>query len=782
MKTDRVISVCLLMSILVLAACAPQARPVQTVAQGTAESAAPTTLAANAATSTVPFTHTACAKGVDLTNQTISFDHIIDPGDQPDTVYNPLRAGYADAVEYFNAHDGICGAAVANDFDDKNWADVETSYQRFLAKTPKPVVIMLYGSGAGVAFAPKLAADQIPGLDLRAGSIGSVYGVDGKTLGWVFDTNPLYPDQVGAMCDYIAANPQRFPKPVLGFLGITDDWASEATTAGRSACMAKGIGDAGTATFDGNSTNIQPQVQKLVSAGATIIYSNSHENGPALIAKTLLAMGLQGKVTLAAVSTGMDAYSALFGQADLDADGVPAISGMIGSQTLRSLAETNHPGIQLIRAQADLHQRPLTLRTNGYTLAWATTDLLIETYIQTGNRVGFNQVNGAEFKKTLENMVYAPLGGVEQIDFQKGQRRALAVNRIGEMRYLGQDGKTPAGPGNPPKVVNEGGKPVMAPMILPLTDYQPVPDLRAGVQMSVEPIPATSTAQEAPASGPAPMGKVPGRIAFTSARDGNLEIYGMNGDGTGLTNLTKNPADDIGGVWSPDGKKILFMSNRDGNSEIYDMNADGSNPTNLTRNPANDGNGMPEGLNWSPDGKKILFISDRDSQNGKFDVFVMNADGSDPKNLTNTPDLDEIFPGWTGDGKHIAFTVDTKDGLWMMNSDGSNVTQFTNRNVEETFPRWSPDGKKIAYVNGHGDGTYEVYQMNADGSNPTALTNSPGHVDNFDPRWSPDGKQIIFWSSRDGNMEIYAMNADGSNQIRLTNSPGDDFSPMWQPK
>jgi Tol biopolymer transport system component len=61
--------------------------------------------------------------------------------------------------------------------------------------------------------------------------------------------------------------------------------------------------------------------------------------------------------------------------------------------------------------------------------------------------------------------------------------------------------------------------------------------------------------------------------------------------------------------------------------------------------------------------------------------------------------------------------------------------------------------------------------MNADGSNPIQLTDSPGLMDdNMAPRWSADGTQILFWSSRDGNKELYVMNADGSNQTRLTNT------------
>jgi ABC-type branched-subunit amino acid transport system substrate-binding protein len=331
-----------------------------------------------------------------------------------------------------------------------------------------------------VELAPELAADQIPALNIRSGSTASAYGEDGRTPGWVFATNPLYADQGGAFCDYIAANPDRFPDPVIGFMNFDNAWAQSASEESLGYCESLGIGYAGTSTFSGGAEYIHPHIQSLVGAGANIIYTNSHETGPALVARTLAEMGLQDKVALATLNRAMDPYVAFSGEADLGADGVPVISGMLGSLPVRSWAETDHPGIQLITAQADLHQRPLTMRTDGYIMGWDTTDLLIEVYIQTGNRVGFDQISGTEIKKTLENIVYAPLGGVEQIDFQGGARRALAENRIGEMHYFGQDGKTPAGPGNPPVVVTENGQQHLVPMIIPLTDYQPAPDLRPG--------------------------------------------------------------------------------------------------------------------------------------------------------------------------------------------------------------------------------------------------------------------------------------------------------------
>jgi len=785
------------------------AATVQPTASQAPATAAPAATESPTAVASMPFAHTACANGVDLTGKTVPFYHILDPNDQVDTVYNPLRAGYADAAEYFNAHGGICGATLKHVFDEAHWGNEQTIYDLYKALDPKPTVMMLYGSAMGVNLADKLAADQIPGLNIRGGSTASAYGEDGKTLGWVFATRPLYTDQEGAMCDYIAANPERFPHPVMGFLYFDVPWAETATLEARPYCTSLGIGDAGASIFstDDTKTTIHSAVQKLVDAGATILYTNSHEDGPALLARTLFEMGLQDKVTLATLNVAMDPYVAFSGEADLGADGLPAINGMLGSQPTRSLAETDNLGIQLITAQADLHQRPLTMRTDGYIMGWDTTDLLIEVYIQTGNRVGFDHVTGDEIKKTLENIVYAPMGGVEQIDYQGGKRRALAADRIGEMDYLGKDGKTPAGTGNPPMVVTEGDQKHLVPMIVPLTGYQPVPDLRPGgadvpPASEITPTSASITAATSATKTPAPtaavtsatrtplptasgvvLGTVQGRIAFQTNRDGNLEIYAMNGDGSGLTDLTNNPAGDGQPVWSPDGSKILFVSDRDGNDEIYVMNADGSDPTNLTNNPSQD-----DTADWSPDGKKIVFTTHRD---GNAEIYMMNADGSGQTNLTHNPAPD-AFPIWSRDGKQIGFTSDRDvktnvppggngTNIYLMNPDGSNQIRLTDKLPDAIFPRWSPDGKKILFTSGRGDGTYEIYVMNADGSNPVQLTDSPGSKDdNMDPRWSPDGTQIIFWSSRDGNKEIYVMNADGSNQTRLTNtSPSNSSWSSW---
>ena len=106
----------------------------------------------------------------------------------------------------------------------------------------------------------------------------------------------------------------------------------------------------------------------------------------------------------------------------------------------------------------------------------------------------------------------------------------------------------------------------------------------------------------------------------------------MNAAGTGQNNLTNDAGDDVDPVFSPDGTKIAFTSGRDGNDEIYVMNADGTGQTNLTNDAGVDLNPV-----FSPDGTKIAFESFRD---GNWEIYVLNADGTGQTNLTNADGAD----------------------------------------------------------------------------------------------------------------------------------------------
>ncbi len=255
-----------------------------------------------------------------------------------------------------------------------------------------------------------------------------------------------------------------------------------------------------------------------------------------------------------------------------------------------------------------------------------------------------------------------------------------------------------------------------------------------------------------------------GRIAFHSSRDGDFDIYVMNADGSGVTQLTKNAVNEFDPIWSPDGKQIAFGRCLDVCDAVV-INADGSGERVLFHD------GFPRA--WSPDGTRMAF-----STNGE--VYVMNADGTGVTQLTQGGG----FPtAWSPDGRQIAFNSD-RDGdndLYVMNSDGTGITQLTNdpASDEGDHAGWSPDGKRFVFSSRRDGGDLDIFVMNPDGSGVTQLTRN--FDDDDDPSWSPDGKHIAFHSTRDGGDEdVFVMNADGTGVTQLTFNDGIfDAVPVW---
>jgi Tol biopolymer transport system component len=229
-----------------------------------------------------------------------------------------------------------------------------------------------------------------------------------------------------------------------------------------------------------------------------------------------------------------------------------------------------------------------------------------------------------------------------------------------------------------------------------------------------------------------------------------------------------NPREDVGL-----GGKIVFSSDRDGNEEIYVMNANGTDQRRLTNNP-----GYDTYPSWSPDSSKIAFTSRRE---GKTEIYIMNADGSNQINLTNNEYI-ENSPSWSPDGRKIAFESvrDENRRIYIMNSDGSNQIRLTSNGDENSHPSWSPDGGKIAYVAKQVlERKWDLYTVNLDGGGHTLVSEEFPFCRH--PSWSPDGSRIALDADIEGARVIYIINSDGENPARLTDLNGLAYKPSWSP-
>lgn len=185
--------------------------------------------------------------------------------------------------------------------------------------------------------------------------------------------------------------------------------------------------------------------------------------------------------------------------------------------------------------------------------------------------------------------------------------------------------------------------------------------------------------------------------------DPHMDIFEANPDGSQLKRLTTTPGYDAEGAYSPDGKQIVFCSNRSGekNLELYIMDADGKNVRQLTKVP-NCYNGGPF---FSPDGKRVIFRSDRKKKN-YLQIYVINVDGTGERELTS--DLNWVCwcPFWYKDSRHIVFAgadhsnpgVRPNYDLYWLNVDTGKKVRLTHAPAADVLPVFSPDGTKLMWT------------------------------------------------------------------------------------
>ena len=272
-----------------------------------------------------------------------------------------------------------------------------------------------------------------------------------------------------------------------------------------------------------------------------------------------------------------------------------------------------------------------------------------------------------------------------------------------------------------------------------------------------------------------------GKIVFHSERDGNVEIYTMDADGSNQTRLTFNAVSDAYPVWSPDGQQITFQSDRDGNDEIYVMDTDGRNQRNLTNHPASD-----SFADWSPDGSRIIFYSGRevDGRIRPNRLFVMGSDGTDVKPLKQ--ERGALRPKWSPDGTKIAF-----GGIYIVNAEGRAARRMPKRpNVDKVMclEGWSPDGTQILYSERDhlfDKDTLVIATLPANGLTSgykwrRVAVPSKLQMVYHSAAFSVDGKSILF-SGRQADTDdwdIYRFRLADRKLTQLTANLGDNFAPQ----
>ena len=221
---------------------------------------------------------------------------------------------------------------------------------------------------------------------------------------------------------------------------------------------------------------------------------------------------------------------------------------------------------------------------------------------------------------------------------------------------------------------------------------------------------------------------------------------------------------------------ISFASNRTGNFDIYVMNTNGENLRNLTNHPAREWEPT-----WSPDGRFLAYVSNRD---GDFKIYVMDTRTGEHRRLTDHHES-EWAPAWSPNGKWIAFVSRSDEiippvkfkitsHIYRIDANGANLVQLTDQG-KNLRPAWSPDSKQIAFVSYHrGKERKGLYIMNADGRQLRRVNDQQVQALNgifqSECAWSPDGKRIAFSivAPRDDRMHLCVIDADGKNFRQLT--------------
>ena len=287
------------------------------------------------------------------------------------------------------------------------------------------------------------------------------------------------------------------------------------------------------------------------------------------------------------------------------------------------------------------------------------------------------------------------------------------------------------------------------------------------------------------------------KILFTSARDGNREVYIMNPDGSEQVRLTQHPKNDMNAVWSPTGDQILFISDRDGKRDLYLMNPDGSNIRRIFKNELKRNFTYRDYPTWSPDGKQFAYMHmnwDKDI----YAIHIANLGEQEENFLANG-----LHPAWSPDGAEIACT--TLEGpLTLINVRTGTQKRILPRKElgGQMSPSWSAMGDTLTFSWNNnrlppdfkrGDKLPEgwtdkrtIYIVHRDGTGLEQLVDEAGPMAST-PKLSPNGKELLYTQKIKGSLQIFKLDISSGVRTQLThiggvfqaNAGGDWFDPAY---
>jgi Tol biopolymer transport system component len=328
---------------------------------------------------------------------------------------------------------------------------------------------------------------------------------------------------------------------------------------------------------------------------------------------------------------------------------------------------------------------------------------------------------------------------------------------------------TPVPPTDTPIPPTDTSVPTDTPV--PPTDTPAPPTDTA--EPAAPPTEAASPVPEATNTPKPPPKPKTGKIVFTSNRVSWDDIFVMNDDGTEVKQLTKK-GQCYDAHFTPNGKSIVFSHIEGNNFDIWKMNADGSGQTNVTNTSDN----LEDYPVVSPDGKRIAYLF---AWPGGFEIYTMKMDGSDRKPITSR-EID-LMPAWSPDSQKIAF-VSLRSGswnVWVVNRDGSGLKQVTQFGPERIArsPIFAPNGKQIAFTTIAAGTAWEIWVVNLDGSNPHKVVGTVGNDPNnstYIASWQ-QGKFLI--GGYQGRWDPYFVAETGGEPQRVSSGDKDDKPTDW---